>query len=488
MTAQKLSGAYYTPPDVVEALACWVLRDTSDRLLDPSCGDGRFLATHSNSVGIEQDTVAAHAAISRAPGALVHEGDFFEWASATKERFEACAGNPPFIRYQNFKGTLRKQALDLCARHGANFSGLTSSWAPFIVGACCLLKPGGRAAFVVPAEIGHAPYAVPLMEFLVRHFARVQIVAVRRKLFPELSEDCWLLYAEEFGESTSEIRFSASERFEWSPRPPKNYVSVGVQEWKTLWNKRLRPFLLPTSTRDLYLEMGDRATSRRLGEFAKIGIGYVSGANDFFHLRPSEADALQIPDRFLTPTVRSGRGLPRSALTKRTLEQWRAQDKEILLLNVPPEVQIPATVRSYLDSPKGKKVRTGYKCRNRRSWYSVPDVRFPEYILTYMSGRSPALIRNSARATCSNAVHGLMVQKPTMARACLSAWGTPVSQLSCELEGHPLGGGMLKLEVREAERILLPSKDEHISRKEIAEIREAIEELQGWRHYAKQAR
>jgi adenine-specific DNA-methyltransferase len=42
-------------------------------------------------------------------------------------------------------------------------------------------------AFVVPAEIGHAPYAAPLLEFLVRRFAVVHVVACRRKLFPELA-------------------------------------------------------------------------------------------------------------------------------------------------------------------------------------------------------------------------------------------------------------------------------------------------------------
>jgi hypothetical protein len=74
--------------------------------------------------------------------ALVHEGDFFAWAGETAERFDCAAGNPPFIRYQTFKGITRARALDLCARHGADFSGLASSWAPFLVATATLLKPG----------------------------------------------------------------------------------------------------------------------------------------------------------------------------------------------------------------------------------------------------------------------------------------------------------------------------------------------------------
>jgi tRNA1(Val) A37 N6-methylase TrmN6 len=197
--SQKEAGAYYTPDPVVSSLISWAVRSEDDRLLDPSCGDGGFIAAHRNSVGIEQDLQATRIAMARAPWALVHEGDFFAWASETVERFECSAGNPPFIRYQNFKGGTRARAIELCARLGADFSGLASSWAPFLVATAGLLKLGGRMAFVVPAEIGHAPYAAPLLEHLIKRFSIVHIVAVREKLFPDLSQDCWLLYADGFG-------------------------------------------------------------------------------------------------------------------------------------------------------------------------------------------------------------------------------------------------------------------------------------------------
>jgi adenine-specific DNA-methyltransferase len=109
----KESGAYFTPSDVARALVSWALRVPSDRLLDPSCGDGKFLSVHRKAVGIEENLHSAQAAIAAAPWALVHEGDFFTWAARTRERFECAAGNPPFIRYQSFKGEVRQRALEL---------------------------------------------------------------------------------------------------------------------------------------------------------------------------------------------------------------------------------------------------------------------------------------------------------------------------------------------------------------------------------------
>ena len=92
-SSRKKQGAYYTPDHVVQSLVRWVARKQSDRLLDPACGDGRFLKPHPNSVGVEQDPDAARLVHQRVPGSLMHQGDFFAWAAQTRERFECAAGN-----------------------------------------------------------------------------------------------------------------------------------------------------------------------------------------------------------------------------------------------------------------------------------------------------------------------------------------------------------------------------------------------------------
>lgn len=341
---RKEKGAFYTPDGVVWTLLQWAVRDPDDRLIDPACGDGRFIAGHRNSVGIEQDVTAAGAAITRAPWALIHEGDFFAWAAETTERFDCAAGNPPFIRYQHFSGTTRARALELCAQHGANFSGLTSSWAPFIAATVGLLKPGGRIAFVVPAEIGHATYAVPLLDYLVARFGIVHVVAIREKFFPELSEDCWLLFADEFGNSTDHIRFTIQDRFGRSTIPPRRFLRISISDWRREWRGRLRPFIISPEARELYREIAIRTDTKRFGEVASVGIGYVSGANEFFHLRPSEAESHDIPYQFLHPSVRNGRVLPRSRLSPNIVAGWMRDDEPILLLKISKTAELPYSI------------------------------------------------------------------------------------------------------------------------------------------------
>jgi hypothetical protein len=64
----------------------------------------------------------------------------------------------------------------------------------------------------------------------------------------------------------------------------------------------------------------------------------------------------------------------------------------------------------------------------------------------------------------------------------LANWETPFFQLSAEIEGHPLGGGMLKLEPREAGRLLVPApvygecSQPHV-------IGDALNVMRAWRHH-----
>lgn len=484
----KTLGAYFTPEAVAACLVRWVVRDPADLLLDPSSGDGRFVALHTNSVGVERDPVSVAEAARRAPHAKIVESDCFAWAATDGRRFDCAAGNPPFIRYQRFTGATRRAAVDYCRCLGVTFSGLASSWAPFIVAAASKLRPGGRMAFVVPAEIGHAPYAVPLLDYLVCNFDSVHVVAIKEKMFPRLSEDCWLLFADNAGCRTDSIRLSRVERFVSGAMPPSVSEQVSVDAWRARWRGRLRPFLLPQHVRNTYERMATDPAAVRLGQIAKLGIGYISGANDFFHLRPSGAERFRIPDEFLMPSIRNSRYITGVVVDDIDIQRWIARDDPVLLLRIPPRAAVPKSVQAYLDTAEGRQARAAYKCRNRTPWYTVPDVRRPEFVLTYMSGKSPALAVNRGRCTCTNALLAVDLRSGLFdggtaqsSQRLATAWDSAAGRLSCELEGHPLGGGMLKLEPGEARRVLLVP-DGGINRRDEWLLQEGIEVMRQWRH------
>ncbi|MBV8299996.1 MAG: N-6 DNA methylase [Candidatus Eremiobacteraeota bacterium] len=486
MSKRKQLGQFFTPEAVAKTLVRWAVRRDEDRVLDPACGDGEFLSAHECAVGIELDAVHAAAARGRAPAALVHEADFFAWAAQTHERFEAIVGNPPFIRYQGFSGAMRARALKQSAAFGAVLPQVTSSWAPFIAASSLLLKPGGRLAFVVPAEIGHASYAAPLLEALCAKFERVAVVAVREKLFAALSADAWLLYASGYGGRTGEVELSLHDAFAPSREPPAPQHRIPLAALRRS-RGRLRRWLLPGDVREVYEHFEGSEAVHRLGSLATVGIGYVSGANGFFHVRPSEARRMRIPGCFLRVAVRRGGSLPAApSVTHRHVKSWLDADEPVLLLRIArDERRLPSAVRSYLDSPLGERARQAYKCRAREPWYAVPDVLVPDGFLTYMSGERVRIVRNAARCVATNSVHVVRMKGTASFRALQQGFESALSRLSCEVEGHPLGGGMLKVEPREAQRILVPGP---AADAELRAAREVLErgsgELRRWRGYA----
>jgi len=93
------------------------------------------------------------------------------------------------------------------------------------------------------------------------------------------------------------------------------------------------------------------------------------------------------------------------------------------------------------------------------------------------------IVRNVAGVSCTNSVHSIRVRNHSLASKLLPRWSSPFVRLSCELEGHALGGGMLKLEPREAGRIVFPSSVV-LEKANDDDLNEAIGSLQRWRHYA----
>lgn len=338
-------------------------------------------------------------------------------------------------------------------------------------------------AFVVPAEIGHAPYAAPLVAWFATRFARLRIAAIRQKLFPALSENTWLLFADGFGGSTDALEFAILDRFQTNAdATPAETVSLAA--WRR-WGRRLRPFLLPWTVRAAYRDAVELGGTTTLGRIARVGIGYVSGDNRFFHLRPSRAQQLQIPEALLEPTVRSGRDLGNGAVTEQTVAQWRADDAPNFLLRLDAASAEAPGVRRHLDSEAGQTARQRYKCRIRNPWYAVPQAKAPHLFLSYLSTDTPRLVENRAGCVCANAVHavhlrngGLLPQSIAPRMLCRQ-WRTPLTALSCEVEGHPLGGGVLKLEPREALRVAvtaqeLPDESDRL-------FRQGTGRLQKWR-------
>lgn len=479
---KKHIGAYYTDRQVADFLVNWAVRSHLDKVLDPSYGDGVFVRSAQqrlSALGASDFSVIFGIDIQPRPPHMpedivnLFESNFFKVRPQDIPAVDAVVGNPPFIRYQTFNGDGRSLALKSAAAAGVNLTSLASSWAPFLVHSIQFLRPGGRLAMVVPAEINHAAYATPVLAHLIRSFSVLRFVLFQDRIFSDLSQDTYLLLADQYGAGCRSLTLHvvqgatslAGTSLEGGVQADPASLATGQH--------RLLEYLLPSETRSLYGHLAESPIVRRFGALGDVGIGYVTGSNDYFHLSAQEVVKYRIPHRFLRPAVRSSRQLKGLLFTSEDWQALEAAGDKVWLLAVPKYLKnLPKPLRIYLAKGRRTRVDQGYKSRVRPTWYSVPHVHVGDAFLTYMSGHWPRVVSNEARAVATNALHIVQLKEPLFVdeKQLAGSWYTTFTMISCEIKGHALGGGMLKLEPSEAERVDVFLPEPPLSENELAEL------------------
>ncbi|MGA9391759.1 MAG: N-6 DNA methylase [Candidatus Sulfotelmatobacter sp.] len=464
ISLRKSLGAFYTERNAADRLVAWTVSGGSESVLDPSCGDGVFIEAADFRLrglgcgaptiyGVDVSDEALSTVRERVESAKLVRADFFSLIPNDLPRFDCVVGNPPFIRYQTFNGDKKSLGHQRAREAGIRLPRLASSWAPFVVHASRFLRRGGRLGMVMPAELGHAMYAREVLRFLSENFRHVAIEMFRDKMFQHLSQSTVLLFCDGFGERSRTFVVAASDDLQGNDRQLSK-VDIDLIRGGEF---RFNHYLIPTGVRSLYESLAADPRVERLGDVADVGIGYVTGSNDFFHLSAKEAGDWELPKRFLRPCLMSLRGFKGIEFHRQNWKTKRSEGEKVYLLSLPsiPVEELPPTVRAYLRQGELKNVPLRYKCRIRQFWHSVPHVRTADAFLSYMSGEQPVLVSNAANLVAPNTLHVLRFGAKRNPLLYAASWRTSLSMLSCELEGHALGGGLFKLEPSEAKDVLV---------------------------------
>lgn len=304
--------------------------------------------------------------------------------------------------------------------------------------------------------MGHAKYGNQVISFLMSQFSHIRICLFRQKLFPELSEDTFLLLAEGKGSTCHWLSVCAFESIEEALSGDKEGLPVDLDAIRS-GRARLFHYLLSPRVRGLYRYLAEQRSIIRLGDAADVGIGYVTGANDFFHLSEHEARSLKIPGKYLLKSIGSLRD--HRGLTFR-MSDWnsvrgRGIKSFLLTLPVSSERNLPGTVRRYLEQGRTAQIHLRFKCRVRDPWFSVPHIRKADAFLSYMFGSRPRLVLNPAGFVAPNTLHLVRFTERKDAGSIVAAWNSSLTNLSCELEGHALGGDYSNLSRQKPKGFLL---------------------------------
>lgn len=215
---RKQLGAWYTPLDLVDHLSAVTLGGHRGggrvTVLDPACGDGRFLAAAARMlgprvrlIGVDIDPVAVAATRAAVPGAEVVEADArtLDWR---RWNVDVVLGNPPFLN-QMSSATTRGGASPVGGGPYADVA------AEFLAMAVDALGPGGRVGLVLPQSLLTARDAAPIRAAAEASAAVVHAWWSTSHVFDAAVHTCALVL--EAGARQGRVRRSFGAAFE--PRP-----------------------------------------------------------------------------------------------------------------------------------------------------------------------------------------------------------------------------------------------------------------------------
>ena len=485
LSAEKLRGGYYTSAEVARWICAWAIRNQEECVLEPSCGDGVFVAAAANRLrelgatrgavcarvtGIEIVEAEAEKARARLRKVLgekaadcVESADFFAWREEQPRKpCDAVVGNPPFIRYQTFPEPSRTLAMAMMRKAGLAPNKLTNIWVPFVVAACACLKPGGRLGLVLPAELLQVSYASQLRSFLVDRFERVDIVACNALFFANAEQEVVLLLADGALRQSSEqnvcrVALTEAETVdEITGREPTELLATAVPKTVRHDNEKWLKYFLSPREIGFMRRLKDDALVVPLSEHASVDVGIVTGKNEFFVLSQEQVDRYQLRE-YTVPLVARASQLRGARLMQAEWESLAAAGERVHLFAVIADVNgsLSAAARQYVQSGEKQKFHLGYKCSVRTPWYSAPSVWKPHCFFFRQIYDFPRLVLNECGATSTDTIHRMKSKGPP--ELMVASIYTHLTAASAEIEGRSYGGGVLELEPTEAEKLLVPA-------------------------------
>jgi adenine-specific DNA-methyltransferase len=461
-------GQFWTPDWVAEAMVTYVIAN-SQFLFDPATGNGAFYSAlkqlsdsqHPISFyGTDIDENVINHEIYRDNSCVIEIRDFI--FHPPERMFNAIVANPPYIRHHRLSEHTKAKLREITRRIlGFTIDGRAGLHIYFLIQALHLLEPGGKLAFIMPADTVEGIFAEKLWQWITQHFRLECVVtfAPEATPFPDVDTNA-LIFLIKNEAPTSEIVWVKSKKpdstdlktfvqsgFHIIDAPSLDIVKRNLQE--ALRTGLSRP---PMSHRFAYT----------LADFARVMRGIVTGANEFFFLTRKRAEELQIPEEFLKPAIGRTRDIEGSDLTPETLFHLEEKDRPTCLF-APDGRRIeefPDAVQTYLRY--GEKLALPQKVliKTRNPWYKMEQRTVPPFLFAYLGRRNARFIRNEAGVvplTCFLCVYPHSKDEDYINKL----WEIlkhPETIKNLSLVGKSYGSGAIKVEPRSLENLPIPEE------------------------------
>jgi adenine-specific DNA-methyltransferase len=475
----KLRGGYYTPQPITEFICKWAITKPTQKVLEPSCGDGNFIESAIHRFlelgvskkklfgllqGIELIEEEAEKSKQRAAkfglnSTTIINSDFFSFISNAngQSSYDVVIGNPPFIRYQNFPEEHRNKAFELMQQLGLAPNKLTNIWVPFLVLSASVLNRYGRLGMVIPAELFQVKYAAETRIFLSKFFSRITIVTFKKLVFNDIQQEVVLLLCEKGAISKKGIRvveitsleeLKALDVSEFQNTPVKS-LEHNSEKWTKYFLNEDEIQLLRSIKNDKRIQIAS--------DVMDVDVGLVTGRNEFFMINEETVTKWNIK-AYTKKVVSRSNHFKGIVFHDQDFTSNAVANIESYLF-LPPNKdfnELPKECQKYILYGEAQGYNIGYKCKIRKRWYITPSIWTPDAFALRQVGDYPKVIINQTEASSTDTIHRVRLKKAIQPEIVALSFLNSLSFAFSEILGRSYGGGVLTFEPTEIEEIPFP--------------------------------
>ncbi|MDQ2051683.1 N-6 DNA methylase [Natronolimnohabitans sp. A-GB9] len=439
--------------------------------------------------------------------------------------FNGVIGNPPYIRNKNIpdKAAFRSHLSEFGPTNRSPYldgskkiSKKSDAYVYFITKGTQFLQEGGRLGYVIPPKWLTARYGLDLQQFLFDHYRIEAVVSFAERAFEDAFVDTCLLFVErcEDEESRQEtVTKFIRVREEIEPEDLYETVTYGMALDQEPIDIRDRPNYRMVGVRQGYLhETGPKKMSYYLNaplalinliertdfvplkEFADISYGQKTGANRFFILDEEEAERRGIDERFLSPVVKSIKGMDSIVFNNGDSDKFMldvhdyVQQVDQRVRDFGSDTDLEEEVKSalqrdgydgllaYLREGEDDGIHERSTCASRPVWFNLGEQTPPELFHPKFFKWRLFTVWNRAGALTTNAVDCVHVKPNFDSKVVIGLMNSSLYAALLECWGRVEGNGALQLMTYELKSVPVPDirKFDQESKERIKEATELL--------------
>lgn len=460
----KLSGTFYTPDLLAEAMVDKIFNRNFQTILEPSCGMGVFIKKivdrlpEANITAVDNDRLAINSVrmlFEHYENIQILNCDFFNFYNTVKNnrRYDLIIGNPPYIRYQYLTSNQRELLAGIMTECNMKSNKLINAWVAFLVACINLLNDGGLIAFVIPAELLQVAYADDLRFYLINNLDNLTIITFKALAFTEVQQEIVVFYGRK-GHGNGLIRIAEADDIK-SFRD-MDLGTIPYQQIDRKNDKWTKYFISYNEAQVLDLIKNDKRF-KKFSAYGRINVGITTGNNKFFSISKKIEDQYGLADATL-PLIGRSSHVHGIFFTRDDWIKNRNSGKKAMLLKFPDTDlnDYPEGFKRYIKLGEKNEENLGYKCRIRDKWYVVPSVWVPDAFFLRRNFLYPKFVLNECGAVSTDTMHRIKFNDGVCRADVLLSYYNSISFAFTEICGRSYGGGVLEILPGELGMIRLP--------------------------------